>query len=420
MRAHVAPRGFTLIELLISVTISAVVIAGAMALMISQQRVFQTTSADRAMQETARVALDHITTNLRQAGFGVDPGLAFDFGRISNVRMDRIPANVTFSTTAFACGTAVSCRDKTTGPDEIVFLSRDPAFGPHPLLTSAQNSNQLNFYVGNNNPLRQGQIFQVVCFSGNMNWAYVQATADATPVNGAVTVSINSAGWTFPTQALSDACFSSVASAPGGVLDASTLTNATEVFKVDRYRYFIQSYDAAGAPQNWGTANTRPYLMLDQGLGPANTPSYDVIAPDVEDIQFAYLFTNDPTPANQLVGATPGTAITSDDNGINPAPATGCPVYSDPYNGPTRLNHHPGNIRAVKVSLVVRSALPDPGPLGGSQIPAAGNRTVVTGLPGYRRMLFETTIGVRNLDARAPYFPSYDLAGTTQLNAGGG
>ncbi|HEY6892031.1 MAG TPA: hypothetical protein VI300_29785, partial [Solirubrobacter sp.] len=52
-------------------------------------------------------------------------------------------------------------------------------------------------------------------------------------------------------------------------------------------------------------------------------------------------------------------------------------------------------------------------------IPAAANRPAVDGPPGYRRLLLETTAAVRNLDARAPYFPSY-TAGSDQFNVGGG
>lgn len=419
------PRGFSLIELIVALAISLVVIAGGMGLMVSQVRTFQETAGDRHLQETARIALDHIGNNLRQAGFGVDLALAFDFGQMNNVRMDRGPTGVTFSTTSYpsvATGncTVGLCRDSTTASDEIVFFSRDPAFGPHPLTAAATAASASLTIAGPLNvTLNAGQVLLVACYTGNMTWAYVTVSATVPQsLNPTVTVPISAGVSSFPTQNsfLADPCFGSFATPP---VTPAALTTATEVFKVDRYHYYVQNYDPAGNVQPWGSATGRPYLMFDQGFTGVQ-PS--VIAPDVEDIQFSYVFPYD--AVTPLVGATPGTAITGDDFGINLAPAAGCPAYSDPATSPTRQNHDPGNIGAVGVSVVARTADQDLTLSNSSTIPAAGNRAAAVGPAGYTRLLINTTFAVRNLSALSPYFPSYGIApaatGSRQLNTGGG
>ena len=431
MNGHTgSARGFSLVEMLVSLVISAIVIAGAVGLMVSTQRHFLSTSEDRYLQETARVALGHLSNNLRTAGFGVDPSLAFDLGPMAGVRMDRAYLAQTFSTTSSPTGSGGACgglcRDSTAGPDEIVFFSRDPAFGPHPLTVAATaGATSLTFAGPVNVPLQPGQILQVACYTGAMTWAYVQVSGNPTVAGGTVTVPISAGASTFPRQNgwFADACFSSVATMVGGVLNTASLTNAAEVFKVDKYHYFIRSYDSAGVEQAWGSADTRPYLMFDQGLrdGSGNTVVSPLV-PDVEDLQLAYIFPAD--AANPIVGATAGTGLTSDDAGINLAPASGGPAYSDATGAVTRLNHHPGNIGAVRVSLVVRSAVADIRLASNNTVPAAGNRGVVAGPTGYLRLLVDTTIAVPNLSMAAPYYPTYGTfpaaSGSRQLNVGGG
>jgi type IV pilus assembly protein PilW len=405
------PAGFTLIELVVSLLVSAIVIAAAVSLLVGQQRIFQTSSSDRGLQETARVAMGEIGDNLRMAGFGVDPGLAFDFGLADNLTMKQAPvlAGVTVKNPGYRCvGGPVVCRDQ--GPDEIVFVARDPYFGHR--LSSVPGSNSIVISGPLNVPLYKGQILQLLCSSGTMLWAYVTVGAYV-PSSAAATVAVpllaaGGGALDFPTQnaVTSDACFS----------DGTAL-----VTKVDRYHYFLQSYDAAGNVVVAQSVGSRPYLVLEQGLTDQNNaPIQALLSPDVEDLQFAYLFPRSVTTALQLVGATPGVALAAGAAGVDLAPAAGVPGYGSSPGDASASTQHPANIRAVRISLVVRSATADI-KLPDTQVPAAGNRAAFTGLPGYRRLVFETTVAVPNLDARYPYFPSYSSnGGADNLNVGGG
>jgi hypothetical protein len=156
--------------------------------------------------------------------------------------------------------------------------------------------------------------------------------------------------------------------------------------------------------------------MLDSGTRDASDQvMIDVIAPDVEDLQIAYVFPWDTT--NTVVGAAPGTALPASSTGIDLSVAP--PVYSDDLSAVTRQSHHPANIRAVRVGLVVRGAEQNATLSNTSTLPALLNRSSLTAEDGYRRQPYETTIAVRNLDARAPYFPVWD-PGSLTLNIGGG
>jgi type IV pilus assembly protein PilW len=421
MRKTHLPRGFSLVELLVALGVSLMVIAGALALLISQQRMFQQSSGDRAVQETGRVALEEITSNLRLAGYGTDPSYAFDFGAMPAPIQDRTPQGVDLSAAStFASCTSVTCRDSITGPDEIVFRYRNPAF-VRSLAAAPTGQASITIAGPLGAPLYQGQILQVICFGGDMLWAYVTVgqTVGITDAN-AVTVPLATGvadQFPFQNSYLANGCFSAVA-ARGA--NAATFAAAAKVYKVDQFRYYVATYDASGAVVANGTAGARPFLMLDQGLLDDGAPIRRVVAPDVEDLQFAYAFPASANPADQRVGATAGAAITADAAGIDVDPALGAPLFSDPTGAPRRATHFPANIRAVSVWVVARSPEVD-SQLFEAMVPAAANRPAVAGPTGYRRQLFGTTATTPNLDARAPHFPTYSAdGGADRFNVGGG
>jgi type IV pilus assembly protein PilW len=421
MRHGPPTRGFSLVELLVALAVSLLVVGGAMALLLSQQRMFQTSSADRAVQETGRVALEEITSSLRLAGYGIDPGYAFDFGALAHVSQDRAPqgATVTAAST-FADCTSVTCRDSITGPDEIVFRYRNPSF-VRSLAQAPTGTTSITIAGPLGAPLYQGQILQVMCFAGDMLWAYVTVgqTVAATTANTVTVPLATGVANEFPFQNdyLANSCFGAAA---GRGATAAAFAAAAKVYKVDQFRYYVATFDASGAVVASGTAGARPFLMLDQGLLDGGNPIRRVVTPDVEDLQLAYLFPSSATAALQRVGGTPGAAISADAAGIDVDPDEGPPAFSDVATAPARRSQFPANIRAVSVTVVARSPERDATVFEGS-VPAAGNRPAVAGPVGYRRQLFGTTAATINLDARAPHFPTYSAdGGADRFNVGGG
>ncbi len=395
-RSKVPARGFTLIELMVAVVVNAVVILGALALLQAQQRVFQTGNQDRLLQETARTALSELTANLRRAGYGMDPVFAFDFGPLNGVKVSDYEAPVS-ATSTYGC-TSASCRDSTAGADQIVFYARDPYFSR---TVSAVTNSSVTFDrpLDANSPLRQGQVLLVMCQSG-LQKAYVTVGAKASGGAAGVTLA-GGAGTTFPNQngvlTGSSSCISRFAGGRG----------AATVFKINRYHYFVQRYAEGGA-------STRPWLMMDAGLtGDDGALMVEPVAPDVEDVQFAYVFFNSP-PASQVVGATENQLVSAGPLGIDLSAAP--PTYEDSVTPPgaLRQNNSPANIQAVRISLVTRTAMPDAKlvPASSSTIPAAANRPAAAGDPQYLRFLIESTAAVRNMQSRGP------VAGG--INPGGG
>ncbi len=414
-------RGFTLVELVIAVGIAAILTAGAMALLGQQQRAFQNSSAERALQETARAALTEMAVSLRRAGYGIDPYLAFDFGPL-NVNV--VTPNIV--TESYQCPTPVLCRDRTDGPDEIVFYARDPAFGR--LLSATPTTAGLSIQGGLQTPLYQGQVLQVMC-SGGSEWAYVTVGAfvavnwtppAAPPASTAIALSGASPSDAFPRQngRLAGPCYQT------GFADA-------RVFKVDRFRYYVARFAEQGV-----AAPGRPYLMLDRGLFDASGNALvEPVAPDVEDLQLAYVFPN--TPGGTVtMGATLGTRLASSAASIDLASV---PVrFDDDTDAASRQNQTPSNIRAVRVSIVTRTpgsdiatrslAAANAGQQSaidmhgvGNFLPGAGNRGDALGDPFHHRLRVDTTQATRNLDARAPFYPTYSTSGGSDgLNVGGG
>jgi type IV pilus assembly protein PilW len=404
--------GFTLVELLVGVTVSLIAIAGAVVMLQGQQRSFQGSSADRALQETGRMALGAMSQDIAMAGFGVEPPMAFDFGQMIDVPMERAPQGtgqtVTFGgdpggTTGFACGAAVACRDAIDGPDELAFQYRNPYFNHRILAVESETSIRIQGPL--RQPIRAGQVFQAICLAGNMVWAYLRAAGEvAVTEDPSVLVSLDpgvNLEYPHQNQVLDDTCF---------VVDGRLL-------EVERVRYFVQTYDVGGAVVAWNTPGARPYLMVDRGLRSAEgTPLLEVVAPDVEDLQVSYVF---PLAAaeNQVAGSTAGTRVDNSATGIDLAPAGGLvPTYAAARLSAVRTTHYPSNIRAVRTAIVVRSPSQDTN-LGNAAIPAAGNRPEIpAGDPGYVRTFFETSVTLPNMESRAPFFPT--IVPTTDASAG--
>jgi type IV pilus assembly protein PilW len=380
------PRGFTLIELTVSLVLAAILVAASVAILGQQQRALQRTGADRAMQENVRAALEEIGAGLRRAGFGIPPALAFDFSRMPPCDLEP----------------AVACRDRIDGPDQVAFYARDPLFKA--TVASAPAESVLVIEGGVQRPLRRGQVLQVMC-AGAAATAYVtvdRAVAASwtppAPPPATTSIPLQAGTGAFPREnaALTSGCF-------------ATAVAGLRVYRVDRFRYYVARFPdrEGGAPAG------RPYLMLDRGLEDDDgTSRAEPVAPDVEDLQVEYLFVAPATGATRVVGATAGVRLADLPEGIDLAAAA--PALDAPSADPARATNHPANLRAVRLSIVARSPVPDPAnaakPLvqlvssRGAALPAAGNRPVVQGDDGFLRLRVETTETTRNLDSRGPFY----------------
>jgi type IV pilus assembly protein PilW len=357
---------------------------------VNQQRAFNATSGERVLQESARAALGELGTNLRRAGYGIDPWLAFDFGPLSATGYSRTSyqGGPPGGTRVACTGTGdLTCRDSVGGPDDLVFQARDPAFVRQ--LSAAPTAARLSFATALPAAFSPGQILEVMC-SGGVAWAYVTVASTAADL---LSVDLDATGTGIPYEQarLTTGCFATFAT--------------VRVFKVDRFHYYVQTFNDPLHPAG------RPYLMLDRGLGGA-----EPVAPDVEDLQVAYVFRN-----GDVVGATASTQLSSGATSIDLASAP--PKYDDLTAAASRLTHSPANIAAVRVSLVLRSPVHDPRLAGTAYttLPAALNRPALTsGAAGYTRLLVETSEATRNLDSRGAFMPPYSIASGDGLNVGGG
>jgi type IV pilus assembly protein PilW len=402
-------RGVTLLELIIAMTISAVVMAGIVAVVNSQQRAYYDGHRQRAAQSTGRAALIQLEQAISMAGYGMDAPLAFDFDRYSGKASGKCPTNLD------PCP-----RDSTGNSDEIVFHHRNPrywvpeSYGTEPAgkawritgLDPTGNTVTINARLGDLFP--KGQILQAVCRAGE-DYAYftVSEKKEATAA-GSLTINLVPSADTDPflrQAAATNACFT------GG---------QARLFLVERKRFHIRPV---------GTA-LEPYLVLDTGVDVNGDGTIDeadefILAEGIELLQLGYVMTN--SAALTTRGTEPGTAITftkgaagaTSGTGMTTLDYPGTPKTNVPEYGWTsfygypvgpppnsaRLTDHQGNIRAVRVALVARSSTVDPNYVDGGQVPLLLNMdalpTWIRPTERFNRVTLETTVLVRNMVTRA-------------------
>lgn len=435
---HRPPHGFTLVELVIAIGATSIVIAAAMALMISQQTAYRAGSEDRSLQDAGRIALSAITRSLRTAGYGVDAGYALDFGQTDAVPQSGLQGGQSLGAlSAHACDTAVDCRDRIDAPDEIVFYARDPVFSRRAKAGSVTTTG-LTLVGRMEEPLREGQVLQVMCLTGEQIRAYVTVGATVPPA-----VNVPESDTTDVPVSLVDG--QTIADHPAFPFQNGQLSNgcfAADVIvaKVDRYRFHVVGFKEDGtavdpaAGDDLQQAGVRPYLMLEQGLKENDAVIDRPVAPDVEDLQFSYFYPPAAAgAAHRVVGADPGTLASEE---AFPMALVQPPAVTDALTAESRGTGSPVNIQGVRISLVVRTADPDlkyaqpehrripPTPLSDREDPdlhdPLGNRESYEGVPMYRRLRLDTTLLLPNLRATAVIYCVTDPTGATAgANFGG-
>lgn len=441
-----AHRGVTLVELLVALAASAFVLVAVVAAVRAQQQAYHGGQRVREAQSAARNALLFLEQKLALAGYGVDPVLAFDFTGASATDGPPLYAG--------PCRTDASpCyKDRTDGSDEIVFFARNPNYwvprsdGVPPPKGSTRGkawdvygfdaaSDVVRIYARMGDTFLKGQILQGICDQGQGDRLFtVAAKVGPLPADKA-------------DQEIKLVAETNLAN-PYARQNAGSCT-PTRVYQIDRYRFHVR-------PEPVGDGTFEPYLVLDQGVdvnGDGNVDEADetILAPGVEIMQVAYQFNlrDDATPALASVGLSPGTGISfatgapnesirieraltgaadstanritrPDFTSSNEADAK---FYSQaslfPYRfgpplAPERTTNHQGNIRAVQVALVARSAsiapdggwnvVPGPGsPVFNMNVTPAwiqASSTTSNGTDRYERVRLESTVHLSNMVAR--------------------
>ena len=393
-------RGFTLIEVLVGAAVALLVIGTVTSIFLVQQRSLNVLDLSREASSTARDTMLVMQELLGRAGYGMDPRYAFDFKN-------------------YSCP-AVPCRDKINGPDEIVFLERDPnyfwnadtftvvqgcddsglantyACKGHAWHLSAFDATHVTVGARKDDTFLKGQVLLMACEKGlSMTMAQVKTTVKA-GANGALQIELENADAANPYRTNlgtgHPACFDGL--------------NGTSVFLINRYRFHIT------------TVNGDPWLMLDRGLDfNQNTVSPEnggdladeiPIGHGVEDMQIAYLLK--PNPAGGTGPDGNNDWIVGNVAGVveEPNPASTPPAMGAGDSDPSRYaNTNPANIRGVRMRLSVRSLLVDltlkTGQ--GDVPPLMENRNDVTAIARgqFRRYQTSAVQATLNLNSKDPF-----------------
>lgn len=400
MRTRSLSRGFTLIELLVTLVISSVAMTAISSALIMQVQYYRAQANRRASQSNARQALSFIQSQLRAAGYGVDPDraiLAFD-----------------------SFDAASPLAQAANYPDALVMHARDPAFQR---IVTAADAGQLTFTPALQEPLRQGQILLVMC-SGAISYAFVTVAATTDADATRVTLEPAAAGAESPVSS-PGARFHQQGNIPADGCYNDALKPAALV-KVDRKAFYVAALDddaSAATP-------AVPYLMMHDGTdlnADEEVTAADAvpIADNVEQLQIAYVLNTVTDAAPQVVGVTDMVPWGDDWDANAPPPK---PLMRDSYKSPSRLTNHPANIRQVRVTLVSRGTLTDEGTgddltvavegsydgnviwkqlenLGASPAPfnPAGG--------GYARTVLRGSVAPKNLMMRGQFLPPNGLSG---------
>ena len=259
-------------------------------------------------------------------------------------------------------------------------------------IVGAPTSTLITATLGSLDTIQRGRIVLAMC-SDSTHPVYAKVTnVAAGPGNIGIQIAINSS--TSTTTLVGDTAF-------------SLCHNTGYLLLIDQYHYFITNITT--------NSGTEPWLVLDTGIDynndgnypPADTKDLIPVARDVEDLQVAYLigvpFVS-PVPAapdsNQdwIVANNSAAAAVEEPN----------PAATAPQNGASNGSMHPGNIRGVRASLVVRSVIADRS-LGtlftGDPAIKFENRSDVSAItPGqFRRMPITLSVATRNMGSANPY-----------------
>ena len=364
--------GFTLIELMVAAAVAAIASAAITSGFIGLNRLFYTQEGIRAGQASLRQSISQVTHLLRNAGYGIEPRYAIEY------QPPIVPSgNPTWNKS-----------------ERLLFRMRDPTFARRVALNGVTPT-ALTLAQPLGTVLKEGQIIQIVCPDA-VRWTYatLASKVDAT----ATTLPLTPPGSAFPNlnSDLASTCYNGNGS--GGAF----------VFKVETYDYNIELIDdgiRTDPKSPTAAAPLKPFLVRRHGLGGANV--IEPIADNIEAMHVVY-----------LRKSTTGGLIT-----FTPDPSLPPPTYDTPQD-----NDHPANAVAVRIGFVARSGVQDQATRAAgldNVIPAFGDTVKfpeITNAPaGYHRVLYETTVTLRNLRSIGMFIPPFtrDAVGGASTSCAG-
>lgn len=385
--------GFTLAEVLVSLVISSIVLLAVGAVFIGVQNSYERLSRSQSAIDGNRTAIAYIERQVRLAGYGIDPALAFDFTSALT------PASNPRDNGAIdEAATAPTVPAPAVVTDDLTVRYRDPNWVRRGNLNAGGTSLSLEtgataWGVG----LRAGRRLLVTCPSGGGYGVYTLGAAITPATTGAQAVARVAAA-PFPTG-----------SQPSCLEQTGVLLPYVSVLQERRMRI-----------RNVGG---RPFLVAYDRLDQQGDSDFDPIAADVEDFQVAFVMNVQPSNSNvALVTPAIGTNWILGDGASPeafPNPGSAAPRYDDAYDTANRYTDHPANIRAVRVSVVTRSRTQRQGVRDATPYSLENNVRGSATPDGFFRLLSTTTIRAPNMQSRSSFTPDLrTTAGEGNFNGG--
>jgi type IV pilus assembly protein PilW len=371
-------RGFTLIELLVGAVTTTIILTAVAVTVMGVQASYQTESRIKVAVEGLRTATNFIEQRMRMAGYGVDPRIAFDFG--TTVLPSNLKANH-----SIVLGAGIP----NAVTDDLAFRYRDAAWMRRGRYAGAGGIQlEPGSKFGMNFP--KNQRFIVSCRGGE---SYLVLKAGAGGVLKDATQAAN---------VTVDTALSSV-SADDACLGKSG-EQAPFVLLLHEVRIRVMNLDG------------RPFLMAFQSLDELDLSTAVPLAADVESFQVAYIMNRPPpTGTHSKLAAVDATSVGPNwvlgDVGsvdadrfpnVNASPA---PTYKTPYEDAARYNKHPANIRAVRVSIGLRSTNREPNGRRSFERVNLEDSVEAAKADGFYRTNTTTTVRVPNLMSRSAFNP---------------
>lgn len=367
-------RGFTLIELLVGTVTTAIILTAVAATFVGVQGSYQTEARIKVAVEGMRTATDFIEQRLRMAGYGVDPRFAFDFTTAA------LPS-ATKSNYRIVLGKGLP--DSIT--DDLAFRYRDAAWMRRGIYSAGIQLDGGTFGMG----FSAGQRFIVSCVGGK-DYVVVKATSAVSRTSTALSGTVDTA--LTPAASIGAPCLS------------RTGDNLPYVMLLHEMRLRIVPLDG------------RPFLVAFPSLDSLDTTTAVPLAADVESFQVAYVM-NRPSPAstNNALAAVDasspvknwvlGDADSAATDRVPDPLASPAPLYTSAYEDPSRFNRHPANIRAVRLSISVRSTSPEASKRRAFARLSLEDSGEAASADGFYRTNMTTTVRVPNMMSRSAFNP---------------